>query len=135
MRMYACIRFDREIDPEKHYISPGGYEVVLEDGAIVAFDFMDYEANVDTDDRTLLHCHMKNLDVVSFPSATVLKKYCGVVKRFEDFYIYTGEGNFIEEEEINPVELVEVSLTNNDDQFITFDEACLGDIWTKEAES
>lgn len=135
MRMYALIRFDREIDPEKHYISPGGYEVVLEDGAIVAFDFDDFNGYIDDDDRTLLHCYMKNLDVVSFPGATVLKKYCGTIKKFEEFYIYTGEGNIAEEEDINPVELVVVSLTNNDGQLIKFDKACLGDIWTKEAKS
>lgn len=30
IRMYASIRMDRPIDPEKHYISPGGYELIFD---------------------------------------------------------------------------------------------------------
>lgn len=127
--MYARIKFDRNIDPEKHYITPGGYEVVLEDGALVQFDFMDYEANIDPDDRTVLHCYMRNLDTVSFPGADKLLKGDCVIKKFEDFYIYTGEDD---EEEINPVELIDVSIMDNDGKFLTFDEGCLGNIWEKE---
>jgi hypothetical protein len=124
--MYATIRFDREIDKEKHYIVPGGYEMTFDNGVTTAFDFMDYCGCIDANDRTVLYCEMRNLDIQSVEESEFLKHYVGSIIAINDFYIYTGESY---EEEINPVELLELVLYNNDDKIISIDKKLLGKIW------
>ncbi len=40
MRANITLKMDRAIDPHRHYISPGGYEVIVE-GKNYQFDFME----------------------------------------------------------------------------------------------
>ena len=39
MTMYATLQMDREIDPNLHYISIGGFELRFSNGIAIAFDF------------------------------------------------------------------------------------------------
>lgn len=129
MKMFAQIKLDREIDKDKHYISPGGYEMTFTtrfgQSIDVNFDFLTYEGVIDKDDPTVLHCEMDGLDVESFPDSTFLEKLEATVTEIKEFYVYTGEDN---EPEINPVELLELKLINDDDK-IRVNKAILGKIW------
>lgn len=127
LEMRATIKFDREIDVKKHNISPGGYEVVLNNGKTVAFDFVGYVAHVDENDKTLLHCMMHELDVDAFPEAKILETYGGYIDSFEEFYVYTGEDG---DAEIEPWILVSGFL-HNGDNIIPFGHRALGRIWDK----
>ena len=53
---------DRLIDPEKHYISPGGYELIFDNDKSIQFDFNDYEGAVRKEGPTILDFIMRNLD-------------------------------------------------------------------------
>ncbi len=100
--MYAEVRFDRPIDKDRHYISPGGYEMTFA-GKPVPFDFMDYEGNVKEDDPAVLCFNDFRPDTSSFPEADTLTEE--VVRQFDgikEFFVYTGE---VDEPEINPVKI------------------------------
>lgn len=102
--MFAKIRFDRKIDLNRHYISPGGYEMTA-GGKTYQFDYMDYSGRVLSDRRDVLECEMHNLDTVSFPDAAGFDPK--QLERIDEFFVYTGE---TDEEEIHPVELLELSF-------------------------
>lgn len=131
MRMEVTIKFDRDIKPEKHYISPGGYEMTFSNGKTVQFDFMDYVGSICADDSTRLTCEMCTLDTGCFPDAKFLETFTGSITEIKEFFVYTGEDN---EPEINPVELVDLWMWNGDAKEITYDKKLLGRIWDKQKE-
>lgn len=103
-RMVMDIKFDRKIDSNKHYISPGGHSFKCK-GKTYSFDFMDYVGNVDKDDPTILHAEVDHLDK---DYSTDLSKFNSKkIEAIEEFYIYTGEE---EDPEINPVEVLSLTL-------------------------
>ena len=106
-RMVMDIKFDRPINPDRHYISPGGYTIKCKDKSY-SFDFMDYEGNVDKDDPTILHAEVSHLD--EDYSNDLSKFNSEKIEETEESYIYTGEG---EDPEINPVEVLSLTLEQN----------------------
>ena len=133
--MYAKIKFDREIDKDKHYISLGGYEMTFVNNlggnpTTVSFDFFSYIGNVDMNDPTILHCEMEELDSDTFPESLFIEHFLGTISEIKDFYVYdyTSEDD---EPEINPVELLELELSNGNYK-IPADKKVLGKIWGKE---
>lgn len=110
IRMYASIRMDRPIDPEKHYISPGGYELIFDNDKSIQFDFNDYEGAVRKEDPTILDFIMRNLDEDSYESAKLLETHLinHSIKKIEEFYVYTGEDDCLEE--INPVSIEDIAF-------------------------
>lgn len=103
-KMVMDIKFDRSIDTDKHYISPGGY-VFVSEGKVYQFDFMDYEGSVNKDDPTILHAEVYTLD--RNYSDDLSKFNSDGLEKIEDFYIYTGEGD---DPEINPVKVLSLSI-------------------------
>ena len=98
--MEGSIRFNRPINRDNDYISPGGYEFRFGD-KFVQFDFEDYEGYIDKKDPSVLHFMQKNPDIETFPemgSLTVedLENVTGI----EEFTVYTGEPG---ESDIKPV--------------------------------
>ena len=88
MTMYATLQMDREIDPNRHYISIGGFEFRFRNGVNIGFDFNSSIANVQRD-------------------PTAIKFECDDLDRIEEFYVYTGEK---EEPEINPERVLALSF-------------------------
>lgn len=89
--MYFDLKFNREIHPNKDYISPGGYEIVS-NGKTYAFDFEKYYASIDEEDKTVLHVWHKNLDTECFPDAKKLEpEILSKTENFSEFYLYLGE--------------------------------------------
>lgn len=113
LSMYAVLKMDREIDYHKHYISPGGYELLFANGAKVAFDFNMYIGTIDEDDKTILRCEQRELDTDSFEGADQLLSLLleSTVTRILEFYVYIGEDN---ETEIHPVTIENLTFETSD---------------------
>ena len=108
MTMYATLQMDREIDPNRHYISIGGFEFCFKKGIKIGFDFNSSIANVQKNPTTIkFECD--DLDCDSFPEAALLGMLLSdsEVDRIEEFYVYTGER---EEPEINPEKILSLSF-------------------------
>ena len=87
------LKFSREINPNKDYISPGGYEIIS-NGRTYSFDFEKYYAKVDEKDRTVLHVWHKKMDIESFPEAKKLTpKILSKTEEISEFFIYLGEND------------------------------------------
>ena len=106
MEMNFVLVMDREIEKNKHYISPGGYEFVFPTGEHVQFDFCTSYGYVNDDDMREVEFDLCDLDIDSFPEAIRLIKLLEQCNTSDidiaEFYIYTGEDD---EPEINPVKV------------------------------
>lgn len=72
MTMYATLQMDREIDPNIHYISIGGFELRFSNGVAIAFDFNSSVANIRKDPSYIrFECDEPDFD--SFPEAELLE--------------------------------------------------------------
>lgn len=103
--MEFTVRFDRKIEKDKHYISPGGYSV---NGK--RFDFCAYEGCIDNEDPTLLHATVHDFDEEFFNESNENAKELTAsdfLQSFDEFYIYTGESN---EPEIIPKEILSLTI-------------------------
>lgn len=97
--------FDRDIDKNKHYISPGGYEIV-NNGKHYRFDFCSFLGSVDKKDKRKLVCTVRDLDE-DYGQSTEVTKALLQHSSCEEFYVYTGEGS----DETIPTSLGEIVPT------------------------
>lgn len=105
------IRFNRQVNPDKDFVSPGGYEMVM-DGKSVRFDFTNYEGNVDKSDSSIVHMEATWLDTETFPeSAKITKKMMKNITKISEFFVYVGEAG---ETDLQPVALIAVTLYDDE---------------------
>mgnify|MGYP000095021673 CR=1 FL=1 len=132
LRANITIEMDRPIEKEKHYISPGGYEVVTDDGTSYGFDFHRVYGNVDTDLPNRIHFECCEIDTETFPDANKLCQVLEHITTFPEAYVYTGEE---EDPEIHVQAIrsfaLEISVTENfpvpeDTPYITFESVGVG---------
>lgn len=109
--MHADILFDRPIDKEKHYISPGGYSIITNDGKQIDFDFQSWYGTIDAKNPRLLHAEMENVDTDCFPDAANLEAAVRNMKGFKEFFIYTGE--YTVDGDISPIGISNVIFEND----------------------
>ena len=107
--MYAQItlKMDRPIDKNKHYISPGGYEVTLKDSSTIAFDFCDSEGYIDELDPSIITFDLHADDYDAFSDMTTLLDRYREIKSLSECYIHTGEHN---DPEINVERIINFTL-------------------------
>ena len=102
-RMYADIRFNRPIDKENDYISPGGYEMKMA-GKNVRFDFEESSCGVDKYDDCLLLAELKNPDYsyieVDGESGEITEEMLMNVEDIKEFFVFTGEDD---ETDLKPI--------------------------------
>lgn len=103
-RMVMDIKFDRPIDTDKHYLSPGGYGFKCK-GKMYSFDFLDYVGNVDTEDPTVLHAEVYHLDKSYSDDLSMFNSE--KIEEIEEFNIYTGE---YDDPEIMPLEILSLTI-------------------------
>lgn len=113
-RLYQSVKFNRPIDKDKDFISPGGYELKMkdEDGTekSIAFDFDDYEGGVDDNDPKVINCMQKNPDYSEFPELNTVTEYMlHNVTEVVEWFIYTGEPGETENPLV-PVEVIEAEF-------------------------
>ncbi len=104
------LQMDREIDKDKHYISPGGYEFKSsKNDKSLQFDFCEDSGYVDANDKTKILFECEFLDNESFPSIyeELTKSFCENIDEIVEFYIYTGED---EDPELNLSKIIDISL-------------------------
>lgn len=112
IKQFLDIKFDRPIDKDNDFISPGGYEIELKDGRTIRFDFLDYEGYVDDEDPSVLHIIHSNLDIDVFPeSKDLLNVKAEDIKCIIECYIYTGE---LDETRIRPVKILSWNINGNE---------------------
>ena len=108
LKMQLQVEFNRDIDRNKDYISPGGYEMVM-NGKKVQFDFCVSYGNICTDERSVCTFQLEQPDYDSFPDfervgIDELKN----ITEITECYIYTGEDgeSDLKETEINSISFV-----------------------------
>lgn len=102
-RMCAEIKFNRAVDPDKDYISPGGYEFVM-NGKTVCFDFCDYEGGRKPGRPSVVEFVQKNPDYDTFEDLkNVTEDDLKNVEKIEEFFVYLGEDG--ESEGLEPVKV------------------------------
>ena len=65
-RMCADVKMNRAVDPNKDYISPGGYCMKMGD-KFIPFDFEESATSIDKSNPEIIHIEQKNPDYDSFP--------------------------------------------------------------------
>lgn len=102
-RLYADVKMNRAVDKTKDYISPGGYEMVM-NGKSVQFDFEESATNVDEDDPTIIHIMHKNPDYDEYEELNdITAEDLRNVTAIPEFFVYTGEPG---ESDLCPVRLI-----------------------------
>ena len=115
-RMYFTIRFNRPVDRERDYISPGGYELVM-NGKTCHFDMLDSYMFVDEENPCLLYVEQRNPDYAEFECLKEMTfEDLSKPEKIEEFYIYTDtEGEGSEDDFLTPVEITELCFDAWDD--------------------
>lgn len=114
-KLYAKVRFDRNIDKDRHFISPGGYDMDM-GGKVAQFDFCDYYGAISKEDAAVLEIQHELLDAWIFPeSASITKEDVRALREVNEFFVYTGEE---EDPEIHPVKLLSLSFEFEDGEVI-----------------
>ena len=113
-RMNFTLKFDREIDPKKHYISPGGFEITTSNGLAYQFDFNCYAGNRSKEDSSILEIEMWDLDTITFPESEKIDSMMLVDSKFTEFFVFTGE---YDDPEIHPVELLSLEVYFEDENY------------------
>ncbi len=98
-KMSMLLKMDREIIPQKHYISPGGYEV-----AGKQFDFLESEGVVCEDKPDEITYYLRYFDDTTYQRVVTPDD---LKIGFSEFFIFTGE---YDDPEINVKEVKEVSF-------------------------
>lgn len=88
--MHARIRFNRPIDENNDYISPGGYAMTM-NGKVVEFDFEEYEANIDRDDPAVLDSYQEWLDDNYTDAENLTSEDFSNITEISEFFVFTGE--------------------------------------------
>lgn len=81
--------FDRPVDPDKHYLSPGGYSAELRDGKKIDFDF--FKSCGDRIGTNSVAFEASELDTSTFPESANLTVDSMMGCNFDEFFIFTGE--------------------------------------------
>jgi len=124
-RMYVDILFDRDINEEEHYISPGMYEIIDKRFRPLSFDFKESYKTIDENNNRLMHIEVRYVDLTEYSETKDLIEYVENIDHFSLFYIYTGEKD---DPEIDPVEVRNVCFETNLDRRIDIDDICLSKI-------
>lgn len=113
--MTASIKFNKPINKDKIFISPGSYEFVA-GNKHVRFDFEDFSGTISKDDPTILEIYHKNPDFDSFPEAeNINPDIMKNVTAIEEFYINLCPNKDNIDADLKPVNLIDCSLYDTDD--------------------
>ena len=101
-RMYVVIKMDREVNPNIHYICPGGYEANGKH-----FDFNTMEGGRADGDATKVEFWLRDFDDSLGEQEHTVVTDQDITKGFDEFYIYTGEPG---DAEIRPVKVTKLAF-------------------------
>lgn len=106
-KMELKIRFNRAIDKEKDYISPGGFEMIMND-KIVDFDFVTHYGYIDKTEKNICLFELVEPDTDCFLmiediTQTDMEHISEIVACF----VYTGEEG---ESDLEETEIMDISF-------------------------
>lgn len=107
MEMFLQLQMDRPIDKEKHYISPGGFEVIA-GGKNYQFDFLTSCGVIDEKRNDVIGFNLTNPDYESFPDMKELESHINEITDLVECFVYTGEHG---DAEINPIKILDITIT------------------------
>lgn len=111
MRAYLSVKFDRPVDEDKHFISPGGYEVKTSSGMTIGFDFGETIGNIRKDDPTIVDFELRYEDKESFSDMEKLLHSLPEVTQLTECYIFTGEHD---DPELNVEKILAFAIEGSD---------------------
>lgn len=82
------LELDRTVEKDKHYISPGSYELKCKNKSI-RFDF--YCSMWNIVEKNIIHIETSDLDTDAFPEAKKLTPEDILEGKFEEIFIFTGD--------------------------------------------
>lgn len=127
IEMFLRMRFNREVDKQEDYISPGGYEMVM-NGRMVQFDFCSSYAEVCQYNPAMVNFVLKNIDVAAFPDfANVTEDDLKNISSITDCYVYTGEDKETDLEAVSIKGLSFLIVSQTDTQEIVVPQQVLND--------
>ncbi len=89
MSLFGDIEFDRPIDQLGPSLAFGGFEVEMDDGEVVEFDFVCDEWEVDDENPRLVHVTCSTPDYGEFPRMRYLTENLARVRKLREFYVDT----------------------------------------------
>ena len=112
MRMLFTAEFDRAVDPEKHYLSPGGYGVTIKDHDSILFDFIYHVGSVNDENDHLVDFIVSCLDdnFENDEDEEYLENHIQDITGFVEFFMFTGE---YDDPEINFVGIKNLTIEAN----------------------
>ncbi|WP_304411252.1 hypothetical protein [Bacteroides acidifaciens] len=119
-KMFAEVKFNREIDLSKDYISLGGFEMVMGEHCI-HFDFENYSADIDRVDPCKLNAEFASPDDKCFEDLhTVTEEMLKNITDIPEFFIYLERKD--DDNYLKPVSLEKLYFeVDRDDKFINID--------------
>lgn len=108
------LKMDRAVEQNKHYISPGGYEVTMNDGSKISFDFLTSQLQIDDIDPSIATIILSGLDTAEFPDAVKLYEHCDDIKKLSECFIYTGEPT---DPEINVAQILNFMISDGNEDY------------------
>lgn len=103
--MELHVKFNRPVDKQKDYLSPGGYEMIL-NGKPIQFDFMTSYGNLSKTELDVCVFELEEPDIVSFPDfALITPNDIREVSDIIECFVYTGED---EEHNLEVEEIIKI---------------------------
>lgn len=123
--MTASVKFNKPINKDKIFISPGSYEFIAGDKRM-RFDFEDFSGTISKDDPTIVEIYHRHPDFGSFPEAeSIDPDAMKNVTAIEEFYINLCPNGSDIDTDLRPVGLTDCSLYDTDDNEYVIDPSVL----------
>lgn len=115
MRAYISILCNRPLTENEGYPSIGGFEVLLNTGETIAFDFTDSYL---TADGPVMNWELRNLDIAAFPESIKLRKHLADIVKIKECYVDTEACDVINGVCFAPVQILAFKLSDVYDGFL-----------------
>lgn len=91
VEMELQIKFNREVDLNKDYVVPGGYEMVM-NGKVIQFDFNNNDFGVSKIDSSVCIFSLSELDYTAYPEFdNVTARDLQNITSITECFVYVGE--------------------------------------------
>lgn len=89
--LILTLEMDREIDYDKHFITPGGYYMTDKNGREYAFDFFNTSGMKWSKNPFRIEYTCDGLDLDAFPNGNEIGNHLDSIVSFPECYVWTGE--------------------------------------------
>lgn len=117
-KMLVSIKFDRELDLDKDYIRPGGFNMMM-DGKEIEFDFNNSEYDISSHDPCIMEAIFSHPDTKSFEAVNdITEQMLRNITEIKEFFIYIDRD--VDGKRAVPVSIEELAFeVDRGDEFTT----------------